>query len=83
MHRALGELLRRAGALATVDCVLIDGSDNFSFPELLSKKPASIVRGDQKIPEIQAASILAKVHRDNLLSVYNALYPEYGFAQHK
>ncbi len=43
----------------------------------------AIVKGDAKIPAISAASILAKVHRDQLCQELHALYPLYGFDQHK
>ena len=42
-----------------------------------------IIHGDALSYCIAAASILAKVHRDHLMDEYAALYPEYGFDQHK
>ncbi len=44
---------------------------------------ASFVKADQRIVSVAAASILAKVHRDNLLTAMHDTYPRYGFAQHK
>lgn len=44
---------------------------------------SSFVRGDQKIYSIAAASIIAKVVRDELMRQYHRLYPHYNFAQHK
>jgi ribonuclease HII len=43
----------------------------------------AIVGGDALINEISAASILAKVARDNEMLLFDAKYPGYGFAQHK
>lgn len=43
----------------------------------------AIVKGDQKIPAISAASILAKVTRDKQMQLLDAQYPGYGFAVHK
>ena len=43
----------------------------------------AIVRGDTSIPAISAASIPAKVTRDAIMVDMDALYPVYGFAQHK
>lgn len=37
------------------------------------------VKGDEKVYEIMFASILAKVHRDRIMSVLAAEYPEYGW----
>ena len=42
-----------------------------------------IVKGDQKIFAIACASIIAKVHRDNLMIRYAKKYPGYGFEIHK
>jgi len=42
-----------------------------------------VVKGDGKVLSISAASILAKVHRDEEMRVLDQLYPDYGFAKHK
>ncbi|EAR63054.1 ribonuclease HII [Neptuniibacter caesariensis] len=42
-----------------------------------------VVKGDSKIPEISAASILAKVDRDREMEELDKTYPQYGFAKHK
>ncbi len=44
---------------------------------------AAVVDGDALCPSIAAASILAKVQRDRMMAELDAIYPEYGFAQHK
>jgi ribonuclease HII len=43
----------------------------------------SVIKGDDKILEISAASILAKVHRDQQMRVLHEQFPQYGFADHK
>ena len=43
----------------------------------------TIIGGDLSVPEISAASILAKVSRDALLLALDQTYPQYGFAKHK
>ena len=43
----------------------------------------AIVKGDRKRLSIAAASIVAKVTRDRLMTEEDAKYPGYGFAQHK
>lgn len=42
-----------------------------------------VVRGDDRVPAIAAASILAKVQRDGELVALDGQYPGYGFARHK
>jgi ribonuclease HII len=59
--------------------VLVDGN---RCPQL-SYPVQAIVRGDALVPAISAASILAKVARDAEMVALDALYPGYGFAQHK
>lgn len=63
--------------------LLVDGRDNYQFniPDL--PKPEYIVRGDSKIKQIMAASIIAKVTRDTLMKDFEKQFPGYGFAQHK
>jgi len=59
--------------------VLVDGNilPKWSFNAL------AIVGGDRLEPCISAASIIAKVTRDNLMLLMDQKYPEYGFAKHK
>ena len=59
--------------------VLVDGNRIPQLPMLAE----AIVRGDALVPAISAASILAKVQRDRWCRAIDALYPEYGFAEHK
>jgi ribonuclease HII len=42
-----------------------------------------LIKGDQRSLSIAAASILAKVARDQILRDLDAIHPGYGFAQHK
>ena len=42
-----------------------------------------VVRGDQQVLSIAAASVLAKTHRDAWMARLDARYPHYGLAQHK
>lgn len=59
--------------------VLIDGK----FCPSLEYTATAIVRGDKKVAQISAASILAKVGRDQEMRNLDSLYPQYGFARHK
>lgn len=61
------------------DEVLVDGN---RCPEL-SCACRAIVKGDALVAEISAASILAKVYRDEQMMQLHAQYPEYGFDRHK
>lgn len=64
----------------TPDFVLIDGLPVPDFPCPAQK---SVVSGDSQSVSIAAASIVAKVARDQMMREYALLYPEYGFAGHK
>ena len=59
--------------------VLVDGNQ---LPRLRIHAEA-IIGGDATVKSISAASILAKVHRDRLCLQLHALYPQYGFDEHK
>lgn len=59
--------------------VLIDGRRISSFP----LPQTAIVKGDQICLSIAAASIIAKVTRDRLMTDFDKIYPAYGFARHK
>lgn len=59
--------------------VLVDGN---RIP-VLDVPAQAIVKGDDKVQAISAASILAKVHRDRLCGELHQAYPQYGFDVHK
>jgi ribonuclease HII len=73
MHRAVQALDPQPGY------VLVDGN---RLPRWHYASEA-VVRGDDRVPAIAAASILAKVHRDSALIALEIQYPGYGFASHK
>jgi len=43
----------------------------------------ALVKADSKVPEVMAASILAKTARDRLMEYYGIFYPQYGYERHK
>lgn len=62
------------------EITLIDGRNTKPF----NSNCYTFSQGDTRIFTIAAASILAKVYRDNLMAnKYHSLYPQYGFKQHK
>ena len=65
--------------LKQIDFLLIDG--NFKITSGRPQK--SIVKGDQKVFSIAAASIIAKVTRDRIMQRMHKKYPNYGFNLHK
>jgi ribonuclease HII len=60
------------------DHILIDGR---SLPDL-SPPQTTFIKGDRDVYSIAAASIVAKVYRDRLMTALHERYPQYGFARH-
>lgn len=69
-----------ADAMQGETYILIDG--NFTL-EKIDMNQKAVPQGDEKIISVAAASIIAKVTRDRMMSEYHAKYPEYDFAAHK
>ena len=74
-HRAMAEALE----VIQPQFALVDGLPVEGLP----CPSQSIVKGDSKSLSIAAASVIAKVTRDRIMCEYEALYPGYGFADHK
>lgn len=74
--------MRRAvcGLATPADVVLIDGRD---IPKGLKPEARAIIGGDGACLSIAAASIVAKVIRDRLMTRCDAIYAGYGLASHK
>ncbi|WP_409046042.1 ribonuclease HII [Mannheimia haemolytica] len=68
-----------AGLHIQPDFVLIDGNR----PPKLPMPAQAVVKGDSLVAEISAASIIAKVARDQEMDELDQQFPQYGFAQHK
>ena len=66
-----------AGLKISPEYVLIDGNRCPAMPSM------AVVKGDSRVAEISAASIIAKVTRDAEMAALDLTYPQYGFAQHK
>jgi ribonuclease HII len=73
--------MRRAveGLSVKPTLVLIDGN---RCP-VMAVRSEAIIKGDDKVAAISAASILAKTARDHLLAKLHVIYPQYGLDQHK
>lgn len=81
IRKASLEAMRRAVAALTLPpaLVLADGRD---VPPGLPCEGRALVKGDQRSQSIAAASIVAKVARDRLMSRCGEQHPAYGFGQH-
>lgn len=77
MRRAVLNLVKKLGAGPNI--VLVDGKDIIDIPF----RCRSVIKGDLLSEHIGAASIVAKVYRDNLMKRLDQKYPGYGFAVHK
>jgi ribonuclease HII len=79
MLQAVGSLIKKFGASGARPCLIVDG--NMPLDAGFPCQP--IVGGDGRSKSIAAASILAKVSRDRIMSIYDRVYPGYGFLRHK
>ncbi len=75
--QAMTEAINTANT--TPDYLLIDA---MKLPDITIPQE-SIIKGDERSITIGAASIVAKVHRDRLMKLYDQIYPEYDFGQNK
>lgn len=81
IHHATLLAMQRAVELLPIkpNYILVDGS----FRPQVTGPCYAIIQGDDKIAEISAASILAKVYRDTEMEELDLIYPGYGFSGHK
>ncbi len=80
LHASMLAMKRAVQSLAIQpEHVLVDGN---RLPRWRYQSEA-VVQGDDRVPAIAAASILAKVTRDREMARLNRRYPGYGFADHK
>lgn len=79
-HASILAMERALSALATAPHYLLTDAVRIrSF----AGEQLPVIKGDAKCATVAAASIVAKVHRDGLLHELDALFPQYGFADHK
>ena len=89
MSEALRLATRRAVEQIQAQCrqqnlafseIIIDGRVNFLRGTALEKFAMTMPKADGLIPSVSAASIVAKVARDQFMAEQDAVYPGYGFA---
>lgn len=68
------------GLSITPDIALLDGNWNYLKNSINAQ---TIIKGDKKSLSIASASIIAKVTRDRLLTIYHKIFPEYKFYSNK
>ena len=80
LHATMLAMQRAVAGLKVVpEYVLIDGNRCPALP----MPSLAVVKGDSRVAEISAASIIAKVTRDREMTELDLSFPQYGFAQHK
>lgn len=62
--------------------IIIDGTVNFLSDTTKGKYVTTMKKADLLVPSVSAASIIAKVARDNYMSMQDDIYPGYGFKKH-
>lgn len=82
VERSLATSTKDQDLLAYIDEIIIDGTKNFLIGTDYAEKVTILTKADDKIKEVSAASILAKVARDNYMIKIAEKYPEYGFENH-
>ncbi len=78
LSKCIKESLIEIKKTLKADKYLFDGNSSFGIEGI-----ETIIKGDEKIKEISAASILAKVSRDRFMIDISKKYPEYKFDKHK
>ncbi len=80
MEKAVKNLLKKIPVPSETIFLYIDGKFT---PAGLQLDRQAVVGGDNKIFSVAAASIVAKVYRDGLMTKLDKKFPQYGFARHK
>ncbi|MEL3908371.1 MAG: ribonuclease HII [Treponemataceae bacterium] len=80
MKRAYNSLIKKTAEkikASEIFCI-VDGNKKPNIPQAETR-----VKADATVYEVMAASIVAKVLRDNLMEYYGVKFPGYGFEKHK
>jgi ribonuclease HII len=79
MKRAFEHMLKSAAVPPENVSAVVDGL----YTPDISVPCTALVKADAKVPEVMAASILAKTARDRLMEYMALVYPQYGYEKHK
>jgi len=77
------ELIQTFNKIERLHWLIFDGNTDFWLSKDLNFKIITVIKGDDKVPLIWAASIVAKVTRDQRMKQISDKYPQYNFAKHK
>ncbi len=84
---AAGEALKKLSQRHHIDLrqakIYLDGGLFLPKGAVRFVNARTVIKGDEKIPAISLASIVAKVHRDRLMAARHEKFPRYDFARHK
>jgi len=94
MKRAFDDMIERGGAAFRASplgeninsvTAIVDGKFTpvLSAPSCITVHCTAMVKADSKVPEVMAASILAKTERDAFMDKMAEQYPQYGYEKHK
>ena len=75
------ELSKKDSSLLKELKVIVDGNTTPRFIENVTSE--TLIKADSIVPEVMAASIIAKVARDKMMCRYSYLYPQWGYEKHK
>jgi ribonuclease HII len=77
--KAMEKSLKNLEKISKIDFIILDGNMKIN----IKQEQKSIIKGDKIVLSCSAASIIAKVTRDELMIKYDKKYPEYNFKKHK
>jgi ribonuclease HII len=79
MHRAVEQVLQTC---KTIEQIVVDGNYNYFATHPLGALSQAVIKADQTVPAVSAASIIAKVARDLHMISLAETYPAFGFKSH-
>ncbi len=78
LSKAISDSIEEIISFLNPSHTIMDGNTNFGILGV-----QAVIKADTKVPQVSAASILAKVSRDRYMIEIDAKYPRYGFKKHK